>query len=164
MPAGRVGAVCAAGPAWWPRCGRRVRRCIWLLVVAVAARVRGRPARYPVAQGLGLAPPTPRHPWHSRRTRLPLRHRLRQHPGFKGGSRRDQIRSPVARADQDASHRRPVGLADLDSDRRRDSLALQPLVEGIPNIRSLRGLRRRRPRKLHGGRRLHLRLLVAMAL
>lgn len=31
-----------------------------------------------------------------------------------------------------------------------DSQALQPLVEGIPPIRSLRGPRRRRPGKLHG--------------
>ncbi|GAP52381.1 IS transposase [Streptomyces azureus] len=33
-----------------------------------------------------------------------------------------------------------------------DSLGLKPLVRGIPPIRSRRGLRRRRPAKLHAGK------------
>ena len=43
----------------------------------------------------------------------------------------------------------PVSVA-ISAANTHDSLALQPLVMGIPPVRSRRGPRRRRPEKLHG--------------
>ncbi|MDQ0989438.1 transposase [Streptomyces sp. V3I7] len=43
----------------------------------------------------------------------------------------------------------PISVA-ITAANTHDSLALQPLVQGIPPIRSPRGPRRRRPDKLHG--------------
>ncbi|MFJ8228579.1 IS5 family transposase [Streptomyces sp. NPDC094448] len=71
----------------------------------------------------------------------------------KGGHSPDRIRPTVASRDRKfhlITDRnglpRSLGISDSNT---HDSLGLQPLVRGIPPVRSRRGPRRRRPAKLH---------------
>ncbi|SCF62169.1 Transposase [Streptomyces sp. DconLS] len=60
----------------------------------------------------------------------------------KGGHRRDRIRPTAANSDRRLS----LGISGANM---HDSQGLEPLVRGIPPIRSRRGPRRRKPAKLH---------------
>ncbi|AXE89659.1 Transposase DDE domain protein [Streptomyces sp. Go-475] len=82
-----------------------------------------------------------------------MRHRLRQRPGGKRGPLTGP--NPTDRGKPGSKihlitdrNGLPLSLG-ISGANTHDSLGLQPLVRGIPPIRSRRGPRRRRPAKLH---------------
>lgn len=82
-----------------------------------------------------------------------MRHRLRQRPGGKRGPLTGP--NPIDRGKPGSKihlitgrNELPLSLG-ISGTNTHDSLGLQPLVRGIPPIRSRRGPRRRRPAKLH---------------
>ncbi|ANZ15305.1 transposase family protein [Streptomyces noursei ATCC 11455] len=139
-----------------------LRGHLGLHVAAVAADVRavladGLPALRPVEPGQGLGPAPPGHP---RRTRRPRRgglvamcDRLGQCPGGKRGPLTGP--NPTDRGKSGSKihlitdrNGLPLSLG-ISGANVHDSHGLEPLVRGIPPIRSRRGPRRRRPAKLH---------------
>ncbi len=96
-----------------------------------------------------------------------LRDRLRQRPGPQRGQLTGP--NPTDRGKKGSKihlivdrHGLPLSIG-ISAANLHDSQALIPLVRGVPPIRSRRGPRRRRPRKLHGDKGLRLRSPAALA-
>lgn len=174
-----MGAVSAGGAAnrgdasagWGPAEGRgprgpgrdHLRSHLGLHLAAAPTGVRseladGLPTVRPVEPGprLGKAPPCrPRRTRRPRRARLvAVRNRLCQPPGGKRGPLTGP--NPTDRGKSGSKihlitgrNGLPLSLG-ISAANMHDSQGLQPLVRGIPPIRSPRGPRRRRPAKLHG--------------
>lgn len=104
-----------------------------------------------VGQAASSDPRRTRQPW--RAGLVAVRHRLGQRPGGQRGPLTGP--NPTDRGKRGSKihlivDRRGLPISpEISAANTHDSQALQPLVQGIPPIRSRRGPRRRRPAKLH---------------
>ncbi len=145
------------------RAGDREVLAAIVFVASTSARLRGLladglPAVRAMEPSAGLGPAVPRgagRAWRQRAIGLvPVRYRLSQYPRGQGGPLTGP--NPTDRGKNGSKIHLicdrsglPISLA-VSGANLHDSQALEPLVLGIPPIRSHRGPRRRRPAKLHG--------------